>query len=124
MAVSQWEKDVFEALEILRNGAAVTGDGQHTNLFRQRCLELVFHRMCTNVVPDLIAKGLVQQTVEWDNLLDVSVLFQNQCVRPELARAAREAWQTNTQRDLHGSMACQKCLCRPSDRSQCQSAPK
>lgn len=123
MPVSQWEEDVFEALEILRNGAAVTGDEQHANLFRQRCLELAFHRMCTSVVPDLIAKGLLQRRVEWDNLLDVSILFQNQCIRPDLAKAAREAWQTNNRMDSPASMAHQIGPGRPPGRRQGRSAP-
>lgn len=97
--MSSLERDLFEALELLRNGAAVTGQDAHTDLFRQRCLQLAFHRMCMNVVPELVARGLVMENVPLRNLMDVSILFQNQCIRPELAKAAVEALQTNNRED-------------------------
>lgn len=97
--MSSFERDLLEALELLRNGAAVTGQDAHTDLFRQRCLQLAFHRMCMNVVPELVAHGLVTETVPLRNLVDVGILFQNQCIRPELAKAAAEALQTNNRED-------------------------
>ena len=76
-------REFFEMLELLRNGAVITGDCVHTNLYRQRCLEHALHALCTSLVPALIAKGILKETDRLANLIDVGVLHQKQCIRPE-----------------------------------------
>lgn len=74
--------DVRELLTLLRNGAALLGiDEPHVNEFRRRSLDLAFHRFATCIVPVLVEKGLVVESVDLRNLVDVSLLFQNGAIR-------------------------------------------
>ena len=78
-----FNKEFFEIVELLRNGALITGDCAQTNLYRQRCLELALHALCTSLIPALMAKGVLKETNRLDNLIDIGSLHQKQCIRPE-----------------------------------------
>ncbi len=69
-----------ELLELLRNAAVVIGDGPDAAAFRKRCAKLAYHRACTLVVPDLVDKGLLKSDNSLRNLIDIGILFQNQCI--------------------------------------------
>lgn len=81
------ENEIFELVELLRNGALVTGSGSHTQLYRQRCLESAYHMLCTGIVPEMIGYGLVKSNARWESILDVGALFQKGSIRPEMSGA-------------------------------------
>lgn len=74
------QESVTELLELLRNASAVIGDGPDAAAFRKRCVQLAYHRACTLVVPALVEAGLLKETSSLSNLVDISILFQNQCI--------------------------------------------
>ena len=74
------QESMTELLELLRNASVVVGNGPDAAAFRKRCVQLAYHRACTLVVPDLVEKKLLKADVSLSNLIDISILFQNQCI--------------------------------------------
>jgi hypothetical protein len=77
---------IFEVVELIRNGAIISGDNMQSNLFRQRCLEFAYHKLSTNVIPRMIEDGTLSNNDKLENLTDVNVLLQKNVIRPELAQ--------------------------------------
>jgi len=77
---STFQTDVEDLLRLLRNGSAVVGDSLDTAKYRTRCLKLAFHRACTIIIPELVAKGIISSNEPLENLIDISILFQNQSI--------------------------------------------
>jgi hypothetical protein len=82
-----FDEEFFDVLELLRNGALITGDCLQTNLYRQRCLEHALHTLSTSIVPALLAKGVLTANNRLENLIDIGCLHQKQCIRPKLSGA-------------------------------------
>ena len=81
-----FENELFDVVELVRNGAIVTGNDMQTNLYRQRCLEFGYHKMCTTLIPELLKLGTLKSTERLENLVDTAVLHQKNCIRPELTQ--------------------------------------
>lgn len=77
---------IFDVIELIRNGAIVSGDDTQVNLFRQRCLEFAYHKLCTNVIPRMVEDGMLTNTNRLENLTDRDVLLQKNLIRPELTQ--------------------------------------
>ena len=54
--------DIYEHIELLRNGAIVSSDDPVVNLFRQRCLEQAFFRFTTDLLPKLLAADVIKDS--------------------------------------------------------------
>ena len=78
------QKQMFEFIEIIRNGAIIAGDTSITNAYRQACIEHAYWRLCRNIAPELLAHGLIEDTNEVKNLLDIGALYQQGLIRPDL----------------------------------------
>ena len=83
-------QELFEIMELLRNGSTISGDDRYTNLYRTRCLEQVFYRMCSNRVSGkLFENGVLSTDGDWDTkwkyLLDTSALHHKNYIRPEFS---------------------------------------
>lgn len=87
--MTRLQESVTELLELLRNASAVIGDGPDAAAFRKRCVQLAYHRACTLVVPDLVDKGLLKEDNSFRNLIDINILFQNQCIESPIEDADR-----------------------------------
>lgn len=76
---------IYETIEILRNGAMITGQDTYTYLYRQRCLERAYLNMCQILVPEFIRQEWIKENT--NNriacLTDVSVLDFKALIRPE-----------------------------------------
>ena len=83
-------EELFEIIELLRNGAIISGDDMYTNLYRIRCLEQVYHRICSNnVCGKLFEQGILNNqgswNRKWQNLLDITPLHTKTYIRPEFS---------------------------------------
>ena len=78
------QDDVFEIIELLRNGAMISGNDHYTNYYRTRCLEQAYFRIVQDLSQALIDAKLLTLSAKLVNLLDVNVLYQKNAIQPEL----------------------------------------
>ena len=75
--------DFVEAMQLLSNGAVITGHHPHTHKYRQTCLEHAYHTLSTCVVPELVSMGILPDFVSLTAIKDVGVLFQKKVISRE-----------------------------------------
>ncbi len=68
---------LMSVLTLLRNGAIVAGDEQHTTEFRERCLEQAYMIASQDLTPALVALGILRDDDQClNNLIDMSAMAQ------------------------------------------------
>ena len=82
-------EDIYDHIELLRNGAIVSNDDPVINLFRQRCLEQAFFRFTRTVLPKLIAAGLIQDSEQMQFLCKLNAIEDKFEIRTTLSPSPR-----------------------------------
>jgi|TARA_B110000305_G_C19399634_1_gene619411 hypothetical protein len=73
---------MIELLSMLRNGSIVSGSEEHTNIYRQRCLQKAYFTLCTNISGILLDMNILEDTQPVRNLLDITAMYQHQLIDP------------------------------------------
>jgi len=81
--------DIFEHIELLRNGAIVSSNDPIVNAFRQRCLEQAFFRFTRQLLPKLIAADVIKDSEHLQFLCQITAIEDKFNVRPELSPCPR-----------------------------------
>ena len=64
---SNSNEDIYEIMDLLRNGAIATGNDYVTNIYRQRCLGQEYFRLCNeNLVSKLFEKNIIHNGGQWE----------------------------------------------------------
>jgi len=81
--------DIIAIVELLKNGAFVSGNDPIVDAFRQRCLEQAFFRITTDVIPQLISSNTMRNSDRLKMLSDITSIEQKFIIRPELSPCPR-----------------------------------
>jgi hypothetical protein len=86
---SSLNNELFDIVELLRNGACITGDDKETNLYRHRCLQQAYHRFThMNIMEKLVESKLLYTSDDWQyrwsSLLNLEALHQTTAIYSHL----------------------------------------
>ena len=73
---------IFDVLELLRNGCIISGSTESTHAYRASCSEQAYYKMCTDVVPALVAQGTIPTEQRLENVCDIAAMAQKHLIRP------------------------------------------
>lgn len=76
------QSELMAILELLRNGAIISGVDDYTAKYRQVCLEQAYRRASETLVPALVAYGVVLTDQRLENVIDISAMYQKFLISP------------------------------------------
>lgn len=83
--IKKIHKQLFELIELLRNGCIIVGDDSKTQMYRKYCLEKAYWKICIEIAPELISRNILEDNQELMNIIDISAMKQQSLIRPDLS---------------------------------------
>jgi hypothetical protein len=85
---------IFNILELMKNGAMVSDDDKFINEYRELCLEQAFFRFTTDVLPDLLSRKIITCNERYrTTLINLKCISDKKDIRPDVCDICTEKFK-------------------------------